>query len=139
MHPNFRVQLWNYFLSWIHILHFKYVWNLPSLSLARFFLIQNELRTIWRSWFFQIPRVSLNQECTVLCYFISRSIIFTHLQFLLLTLELCQSIISHANDILKGRYLARERAEFMFWRTRKSVGFFSMSYISTFSYKDSTY
>ena len=34
------------FLLQIQILHFKYVWNLPSLSLARFFLIQNELRTI---------------------------------------------------------------------------------------------
>ena len=30
----------------IQILHFKYVWNLPSLSLAWFFLIQNELRTM---------------------------------------------------------------------------------------------
>ena len=34
------------FLLQIQILHFKYVWNLPSLSLARFFLIQNELRTM---------------------------------------------------------------------------------------------
>ena len=32
------------FLFQIQILTFKYVWNLPSLSLARFFLIQNELR-----------------------------------------------------------------------------------------------
>ena len=45
---------------------------------------------------------------------VNQRIIFTHLKFLLLSLELCQSIISHANDILKGRYLARERAEFMF-------------------------
>ena len=35
------------FLFQIQILTFKYVWNLPSLSLARFFLIQNELRTMW--------------------------------------------------------------------------------------------
>ena len=35
------------FLLQIQILHFKYVWNLPSMSLARFFLIQNELGTIW--------------------------------------------------------------------------------------------
>ena len=34
------------FLLQIQILHFKYVWNLPSLSLARFFLIQNELGTM---------------------------------------------------------------------------------------------
>ena len=32
------------FLFQIQILTFKYVWNLPSLSLAQFFLIQNELR-----------------------------------------------------------------------------------------------
>ena len=36
------------FLLQIQVLHFKYVWNLPSLSLARFFLIQNELRTMWQ-------------------------------------------------------------------------------------------
>ena len=35
------------FLFQIQILTFKYVWNLPSLSLARFFLIQNELRPGW--------------------------------------------------------------------------------------------
>ena len=34
------------FLLQIQILHFKYVWNLPSLSLPQFFLIQNELRTM---------------------------------------------------------------------------------------------
>ena len=34
------------FLLQIQILHFKYVWTLPSLSLARFFLIQNELQTM---------------------------------------------------------------------------------------------
>ena len=35
------------FLLQIQILLFKYEWNLPSLSLAWFFLIQNELRTMW--------------------------------------------------------------------------------------------
>ena len=35
------------FLFQIQILTFKYVWNLLSLSLAQFFLIQNELRTMW--------------------------------------------------------------------------------------------
>ena len=35
------------FLLQFQILHFKYVWNLPSLSLTRFFLIQNELWTMW--------------------------------------------------------------------------------------------
>ena len=34
------------FLLQIQILHFKYVWNLHSLSLAWFFLIQDELWTI---------------------------------------------------------------------------------------------
>ena len=44
------------FLLQIHILHFNYVWNLPSLSLAWFFLIQNELWTMcfglvcWKHW-----------------------------------------------------------------------------------------
>ena len=36
------------FLLQIQILHFKYVWNLPSLSLARFFLIRNESQTMWK-------------------------------------------------------------------------------------------
>ena len=36
------------FLLQIQILHFKNIWNLPSLSLAQFFVIQNELRTMWR-------------------------------------------------------------------------------------------
>ena len=35
------------FLFQIQILTFKYVWNLLSLSLAQFFLIQNELRPGW--------------------------------------------------------------------------------------------
>ena len=35
-----------FFLLQIQILHFKNIWNLPSLSLAQFFLIQNALRTM---------------------------------------------------------------------------------------------
>ena len=35
------------FLLQIQILHFKYIWNLHSLSLAWFFLIQNGLRPMW--------------------------------------------------------------------------------------------
>ena len=32
---DFGFQLWNYdFWWWLHILNFKYVWNLPTLSLA---------------------------------------------------------------------------------------------------------
>ena len=45
MHPNSDVQLWNFWL-WIHILHFKYVWNLPTLSLALFFINHIEFRTM---------------------------------------------------------------------------------------------
>ena len=46
IHDNSDVQENLNFLLQIQILHFKYVWNLPSLSLARFYLIQNELRTM---------------------------------------------------------------------------------------------
>ena len=35
------------FLQWIHILHFKYVFNLPTLSLAYFFFFHIEFRTMW--------------------------------------------------------------------------------------------
>ena len=40
------------FLLQIQILHFKYVLNFPSLSLAWFFLIQNELRTMCQTIFY---------------------------------------------------------------------------------------
>ena len=35
------------FRWWIYILHFKYVWNLPKLSLACFFFFHFEFRTMW--------------------------------------------------------------------------------------------
>ena len=44
MCANFDVQVWNW---WIHILHFKYVWNLPTLSLAWFFCFHIEFRPVW--------------------------------------------------------------------------------------------
>ena len=42
MMSNYEIN----FLSWIHILNFKYVWNLPSLSLAWFFFNYIEFRTM---------------------------------------------------------------------------------------------
>ena len=52
------------FLLQIQILHFNYVWNSPSLSLAWFFLIQNELPTM-RFSLWQLKAVLLlYQACT---------------------------------------------------------------------------
>ena len=39
---NYEIDFW----WWIHILHFKYVWNLPTLSLAWFFFFHIEFRTM---------------------------------------------------------------------------------------------
>ena len=39
---NYEIDFW----WWIHILHFKNVWNLPTLSLAWFFFFQIEFRTM---------------------------------------------------------------------------------------------
>ena len=39
---KYEIDFW----WWIHILHFKYVWNLPTLSLAWFFFFHIEFRTI---------------------------------------------------------------------------------------------
>ena len=52
IHANSDVQWKLNFWIQIQFLHFKYAWNLPSLSLAWFFLIQNELRTMcpWASY-----------------------------------------------------------------------------------------
>ena len=40
---NYEIDFW----WWIHILHFKYVRNLPTLSLACFFFFHIEFRTMW--------------------------------------------------------------------------------------------
>ena len=71
------------FLSWIHILHFKYVWNLPSLSLAWFFFNHIEFRTMWtstvsvfRSFQTRLSIVNRNVHDSRLLHFCTRSEFF---------------------------------------------------------------
>ena len=90
----------------IQILHFKYVWNLPSLSLAQFFLIQNELQTmcikIYRQLHKGLGHVYCGLVCVKICKFKMEYIIIGHLTLLTLSVHSyihnCHLNVNHNTD-----------------------------------------
>ena len=91
MHPNSDVQLWNFWL-WIHILHFNYVWNLPTLSLALFFFNHIEFRT-------------MSMHCAVIWKF--SSVDLTHFSFFYF-----RFLTKKANSSFPLVFLEKTRANF---------------------------
>ena len=78
---NYEIDFW----WWIHILHFKYVWNLPTLSLAWFFFFHIEFRTMWRAYCPNMYTVAIPENL----HFASAAFLFPyHLKGVALVAEL---------------------------------------------------
>ena len=98
---NYEIDFW----WWIHILYFKYEWDLPTLSLAWFFLL-----SYWISDNVMVVRISIpNLATKIVCTFWKFWLFWANVDRCYLELFYHFNIWDHLLFIFHGRIVCRSR------------------------------